>query len=145
MQKPPYEITSKILKLITSISEKIGEINANYINKPSPTLRKQNKIKTIHSSLKIEGNTLSEAQITALLENKKVIGPKKDVTEVLNAISVYENLNNYKPNSEVSFLKAHKMLMKGLVQKPGTYRTESVGISKNNKVEQINHKHLYCI
>lgn len=137
MQKPPYEITSKILKLITSISEKIGEINANYINKPSPTLRKQNRIKTIHSSLQIEGNTLTEAQITALLENKKVIGPKKDVAEVLNAISVYENLKNYKPNSEASFLKAHKTLMKGLVQKPGTHRTESVGIAKNNKVEHI--------
>ncbi len=137
MQKPPYTITSKILKLITSISEKIGAINANYINKPSPTLRKQNKIKTIHSSLKIEGNTLSEAQITALLENKKVVGPKKDVEEVLNAIAVYNNLEHYKPNSEVSFLKAHKQLMKGLVNKPGTYRTESVGIAKNNTIEHI--------
>ncbi|AUC83261.1 Fic family protein [Lacinutrix sp. Bg11-31] len=137
MQKPPYTITSKILKLITSISEKIGAINANYINKPSPTLRKQNKIRTIHSSLKIEGNTLSEIQITALLENKKVVGPKKDVEEVLNAIAVYNNLAHYKPNSEVSFLKAHKQLMKGLVSKAGTYRTESVGIAKNNTIEHI--------
>ena len=54
---PPYEITPEILKLITSISEKIGEINATYLNKPSPKLRKQNRIKTIHSSLKIEGNS----------------------------------------------------------------------------------------
>ena len=61
------------LKLISSISEKIGETNANYLNKPSTTLRKQNRIKTIHSSLKIEGNTLTEEQITALLENKRVI------------------------------------------------------------------------
>ena len=137
MQKPPYEITSKSLKLIASISEKIGAINANYINKPSPTLRKQNKIRTIHSSLKIEGNTLSEIQITALLENKKVVGPKKDVEEVLNAIAVYNTLEHYKPNSEVSFLKAHKRLMKGLVNKPGTYRTESVGITKNNTIEHI--------
>jgi len=58
--KPPYEISPAILNHITSISEKIGEINANYLNRPSPQLRKQNKIKTIHSSLKIEGNTLSE-------------------------------------------------------------------------------------
>jgi Fic family protein len=63
--KPPYEITSSILKLITSISEKVGEVNANLLNKPSPKLRKQNRIKTIHSSLKIEGNTLTEEQITA--------------------------------------------------------------------------------
>ena len=137
MQKPPYEITSKILKLISSISEKIGAINSNYINKPSPTLRRQNKVKTIHSSLKIEGNTLSESQITALLENKKVVGPKKDVLEVLNAISVYDSLDKFKPNSEASFIKAHTVLMNGLVTKPGTYRTESVGIAKNNKVEHI--------
>ncbi|WP_452220227.1 Fic family protein [Lacinutrix salivirga] len=137
MQKPPYEITSKILRLISSISEKIGTINANYINKPSPTLRKQNRIKTIHSSLKIEGNTLTEAQITALLENKKVVGPKKDVLEVLNAISVYNNLDNYKPNNEKSFLKAHTGLMDGLIHKPGTYRTESVGIAKNDIVAHI--------
>ena len=97
--KPPYEITSSILQLITSISEKLGEVNANLLNKPSPKLRKQNRIKTIHSSLKIEGNTLSEEQITALLENKKVIGPKKDVLEVLNAIKIYENLKGYDPSN----------------------------------------------
>ena len=90
--EPPYEITPAILNYITSISEKIGEINANYLNRPSPQLRKQNKIKTIHSSLKIEGNTLSEEQITALIENKRVIGPQKDVKEVLNAITIYDNL-----------------------------------------------------
>ena len=58
--KPPYDIRPTILKLITSISEKIGEINASLLDKPSPKLRKQNKIKTIHNSLKIEGNTLTE-------------------------------------------------------------------------------------
>ena len=94
---PPYDITPKILKLITSISEKLGEVNANYLNKPSPQLRKQNRIKTIHSSLKIEGNTLTEEQITALLNKKRVIGPKKDVQEVINAIDVYNNIKNYNP------------------------------------------------
>ncbi|SCY99597.1 hypothetical protein SAMN02927903_03294, partial [Flavobacterium caeni] len=86
--KPPYDLNQNILELITAISEMIGEVNANYLNKQSPTLRKQNKIKTIHSSLQIEGNTLSEEQITALIENKKVIGPEKDIIEVLNAIKV---------------------------------------------------------
>ncbi len=135
--KPPYEITSSILKLITSISEKIGEVNANLLNKPSPKLRKQNRIKTIHSSLRIEGNTLTEEQITALLENKRVIGPKKDVVEVLNAIEIYENLDIYKPSNEKSFLKAHKSLMKGLVEDAGTYRKQSVGIVKGTKVEHV--------
>lgn len=135
--KPPYEITPKILKLITSISEKIGEVNANFLNKPSPKLRKQNRIKTIHSSLKIEGNTLTEEQITALLENKRVIGPKKDVAEVLNAIEIYEHLEQYNPSNEKSFWKAHQNLMKGLINDAGKYRRQSVGIVKGSKVEHL--------
>ena len=83
--KPPYEITSKILKSITSISQKTGEVNAKYLVKQNPKLRKQNQIKTIHSSLRIEGNTLSVDQITAIIENKRVVGPEKDIKEVLNA------------------------------------------------------------
>lgn len=82
--KPPYNITPNILKLISTISEKIGEVNAKFLVKTNPTLRKQNQIKTIHSSLNIEGNSLSEEQITAIIENKKVIGPKKDIREVLH-------------------------------------------------------------
>jgi len=135
--KPPYEITQTILKLITSISEKIGEVNANYLNKQSPTLRKQNKIKTIHSSLQIEGNTLSQEQITALIENKRVIGPEKDVTEVLNAIKVYENLESFKATDEKSFLNAHQIMMKGLIANPGKYRNKSVGIVKGLEVAHV--------
>ncbi|MBO0590489.1 Fic family protein [Cellulophaga sp. E16_2] len=135
--KPPYNITPKILKLISIISEKLGEINANFLDKPSPTLRKQNKIKTIHSSLKIEGNTLTEEQITALLENKRVIGPQKDIQEVLNAIKVYEKLDSYQSTNGKSFLKAHKKLMSGLIEKPGEYRKQGVGIVKGSKVEHL--------
>lgn len=135
--KPPYDITPKILKLICSISEKIGEVNANYLTRQSPQLRKQNRIKTIHSSLKIEGNTLTEEQITALVENKKVIGPKKDVLEVLNAIQVYEKLDRYKFASDKSFLKAHFELMNGLIESAGKYRTQGVGIVKGTIVEHI--------
>lgn len=137
IMKPPYDITPKILSYITSISEKIGEVNANFLNKPSPQLRKQNKIKTIHSSLKIEGNTLTEEQITALLENKRVIGPKKDVVEVINAIEIYENLNEYNPLDEKSFLKAHKNLMNSLIENSGRYRNQGVGIVKGSKVEHL--------
>jgi len=135
--KPPYEITPNILKLISSISEKIGEINANYLNKPSTTLRKQNRIKTIHSSLKIEGNTLTEEQITALLENKRVIGPQKDIKEVLNAIEIYENLEKFNPYNEKSFLEAHSSLMNNLVENAGKYRKQGVGIVKGSKVEHF--------
>ena len=135
--KPSYDITKKILKLISSISEKIGEVNANYLSKQSPQLRKQNRIKTIHSSLQIEGNTLSEEQITALIENKKVIGPEKDVLEVLNAIKVYEKLEEFKFSSDKSFLKAHFQLMNGLIESAGKYRKQGVGIVKGTKVEHI--------
>ena len=135
--KPPYEITSQILKLVSSISEKIGEVNAKYLVKSNPTLRKQNRIKTIHSSLSIEGNTLSEQQITAILENKRVVGPQKDIIEVLNALEVYKNLDDLKYNTEKDFLKAHKMLMSDLIENAGKYRTKGVGIVKGSIVEHI--------
>ena len=135
--RPPYDITSKILKLISSISEKIGEVNANYLSKQSPQLRKQNRIKTIQSSLQIEGNTLTEEQITALIENKRVIGPKKDVLEVLNALKVYDELKTYKYYSEKDFLKAHSSLMNGLILNAGKYRNQSVGIVKGKDIEHV--------
>ena len=135
--KPPYDITPQILKLIRSISEKIGEVNANYLSKQTPQLRKQNRIKTIHASLQIEGNALSESQITALIENKRVIGPEKDVVEVLNAIKVYEKLARFKCDSDKSFLNAHAMLMSGLLESAGKYRKQGVGIVKGNKVKHI--------
>lgn len=135
--KPPYDITAEILKYITSISEKIGEVNAKFLIKTNPILRKQNKIKTIHSSLSIEGNTLTEEQITAILENKRVVGPEKDILEVLNALEVYKNINKLKPEREKDFLKAHKLLLQKLIKEPGKYRNQSVGIVKGSKVEHI--------
>ncbi len=111
--KPPYELTTEIFQLVAKISEKLGESKAHLLDKPSPKLRKQNKIKTIHSSLGIEGNTLSEEQITALIENKRVLGPEKDIREVLNAINVYDNLDKYDPNSIKDFLQAHQILWIG--------------------------------
>ncbi len=135
--KPPYDITPRVLKLISSISEKIGEVNARYLSKQSPQLRKRNRIKTIQSSLQIEGNTLTIEQITALIENKRVVGPKKDITEVQNAIQVYDELISYKPHFEKSFLKAHAALMKGLLDPVGKYRNQSVGIVKGEKLEHV--------
>jgi hypothetical protein len=135
--KPPYDITPKILKLITSISEQLGAVNSNYLNIPSPHLRKQNRIKTIHSSLQIEGNTLTEEQITALIDQKRVIGPEKDILEVLNAIQLYEKIKTFKFESNKSFLSAHLLLMKGLVVNPGRYRNQGVGIVKGTEVEHF--------
>lgn len=135
--KPPYDITTKILRLISSISAKIGEISANFIDRPSPQLRKQNKIKTIHSSLSIEGNTLTQEQVTAIIDNKNVIGPEKDIIEVLNAIKVYESLTTFNPLSSKSFLSAHKFLMNKLIENPGKYRSQGVGIFQGAKATHI--------
>ena len=126
--KPPYKITGKILKLVASISEKIGEVNSAHLSKPPTELRKKNRIKTIHSSLEIEGNTLTIEQITAIVENKRVIGSKKDILEVKNAIAVYDCLNEFSPFDFESFCDAHGLLMRGLIESAGKLRNESVGI-----------------
>ena len=135
--KPPYHISKEILKLVVKISVKLGEINATHLYKPPTELRKKNRIKTIQSSLEIEGNTLSEEQITALLENKRVMAPQKDIVEVQNAIKVYGQLQQFNPNSLKDLEKAHASLMKGLIQDAGKLRTKNVGIVKGAKVEHI--------
>lgn len=135
--KPPYKVTSFILSKVSSISEKLGEVNANYLSKPSTQLRKQNKIKTIHASLSIEGNTLTQEQVTALVENKRVIGPKKDIQEVLNAIKVYDQISSFNPYSRDSFLSAHQILMDGLVDTPGRFRNQSIGIVHGKEIAHV--------
>lgn len=135
--KPPYQISHLILLRTASISEKIGVIKSYFLEKPSPSLRKQNKIKTIHSSLKIEGNTLTREQITAIIENKRVIGSQKEINEVLNAVKVYGQLNVFDPYSSKSFLSAHKLLMDGLIENPGKYRNQNVGIFQGSRVAHI--------
>lgn len=135
--KPPYQITDTILKLVASISERLGEINAVHLHKPPIELRKKNRIKTIQSSLEIEGNTLTEEQITEILENKRVIAPKKDIVEVKNAIKLYKPLKNYNPNKLTDLEKAHAILMKGLIENAGKLRTKNVGIVKGSKVQHI--------
>ena len=135
--KPPYKITGKILKLVAAISEKIGEVNSAHISKPPTELRKKNRIKTIHSSLEIEGNTLTLEQITAIVENKNVVGPKRDILEVKNAIAVYDYLDKLNPFSFDSFCEAHGILMNGLVESAGKLRGKSVGIVKGSEVAHI--------
>ncbi len=134
--KPPYEITKKILNLIAIISEKIGEVNSVHLHKLPTELRKKNRVKTIQSSLEIEGNTLTIEQITAIIENKRIVGPKKDIIEVKNAISVYDKIDELKPYSMSSFCKAHAILMDGL-ESPGRLRSKSVGIVKGSKIAHI--------
>lgn len=135
--KPPYTINSSIIQLIADIAQKIGAINSTLLIKEAPTLRKRNRIRTIQASLAIEGNTLTVDQITALIENKRVLGPNKDIQEVTNAIEVYNQLHQLKPNIEISFLWAHKILMKGLIPQPGQYRKTGVGIVKGAQLTHL--------
>ncbi len=135
--KPPYKITAKVISLVALISEKIGAINAAHLNQPPTALRKKNRIKTIQSSLEIEGNTLSLKQITSILENKRVIGSKNEILEVKNAIKVYNQIDKLNPYSLNSFCKAHFLLMDGLIASAGKLRSTSVGIMKGSEVAHI--------
>ena len=132
-----YEGTSLIINLSTEIGRLLGVIDATHLRKPQTELRKKNKVKTIRASLAIEGNTLSEDQITAIIENKRVIGPSKDIKEVENAIQAYDNLSNFDAFSKESYLEAHRLLMSGLVEKPGQFRTGSVGVIQGDRIAHM--------
>lgn len=137
IMKPPYKITPLVLSKIASISEKVGEVKTAYLLQPPTELRKRNRIKTIQSSLEIEGNTMTEEQITALINNKRVLAPEKDILEVRNAIITYEQLDVFKPYNLNSLLKAHKLLMHGLVDNAGKLRGKGVGIVKGNETIHV--------
>lgn len=131
---PPYDLNKKILKLVIEISKQIGALEGYTIPKATPMLRKQNKIKTIQASLEIEGNYFDTELVTAVLEGKRVVGARKELLEVQNAIKVYEEIVNLKPNTVKSFLKAHKILMHGLIDNAGRFRDKGVGVFAGDKI-----------
>jgi Fic family protein len=135
--KPPFTITPKILNLVGSISQLLGKIESLTISLPNPKLRKENRIKTIKSTLAIEGNTFDEEAITAILEDRKVRGNKREIIEVKNAISLYEAIDQFKSDSMKSFLKAHSVLMRDLISSPGQFRSKNVGILKGKIVKHV--------
>lgn len=135
--KPPYEITSEILKLTSSISEKIGEVKSAKLTKPPTELRKRNRIKSIQSSLEIEGNTLTVEQITDLINNKRVLAPQKDIIEVKNAIELYSKLNEFNAYEIDSLCRAHGILMNTLIENAGQFRRTAVGIMKGNNITHV--------
>lgn len=134
MYTPPFEITSEIIELISNISEKIGEINSLQDSPYHIKLRKENRIKTIHSSLAIENNSLSLEQITAIINGKRVLGNPNEIKEVKNSIQAYDLLLSLNPYKEKDLLKAHKFMMQDLVERNGKYRTDGVGIFNGEKV-----------
>jgi Fic family protein len=132
--KPPFNITSQIVNLCTDISRIVGQCEGLTLSPLAPQLRRHNRIRTIQSSLAIEGNILSESQVTDILENKRVIGPAKDILEVKNAVKAYDLMKTYDIYSLKSFLSAHKILMQGLIEDAGKIRSRNVGVVKGKEV-----------
>lgn len=135
--KPPFSLTPKILNLVAEISGILGNLETIKLVPPNPVLRRKNRIKTVKSTLAIEGNSLVEEQITAILEKKRVLGSKKEILEVQNAIALYEGMEKFKFDSLKDFLKAHLVLMKDLILKPGNFRDRNVGILMGTKVKHL--------
>lgn len=131
---PPFTISAGIVSLVARISEAVGRLAALEAAEKSLRLRRVNRIRTIQGSLAIEGNTLSEAQITAILEGKRVIAPPRDIQEVRNAIHAYDSLANWQPGQERDLLAAHAMLMAGILDTPGRYRSGGVGVMAAGQV-----------
>lgn len=137
MDKPPYRLTEKIFTLSSEIQRLLGRYEGIMILKPSVKLRRSSKIKTIQGSLEIEGNKLTEEQVTAILEGKQVLGPQKDILEVKNAIVLYDQAESFNVLSEKSFCKAHSVMMKGLVVKAGKWRTGNIGVVEGSNIKHI--------
>lgn len=126
--KPPFHMTDKMTSLIAEISEQVGRITVLQEGTISPHLRRENRIRTIHSSLAIEHNSLSLEQVTAILDGKRVLGNPNEIKEVQNAYEAYELMLRLNPASVDDLLKAHKLMMNGLVSENGRFRSGGVGV-----------------
>ncbi|MGB3918613.1 Fic family protein [Thiothrix litoralis] len=132
--QPPFTITNDVLTLVADISERLGQLKQWYEQERDLRLRRINRIRTIAGSLAIEGNTLTEAQITALLDGKLVIAPPRDIQEAKNALEAYEQMPHWNAKQEADLLAAHKTLMLGLIDSAGMYRNGGVGVFAGKQV-----------
>ena len=128
MKNPPFEITNTIIDLVAEIAELMGKLTSIHQLSANPTLRRANRIRTIHGSLAIEQNTLSLEQVTAVLNGKRVIAPPKDIAEVKNAYEIYEMMDSLNPYSVDDLLNAHAVMTKGLTEESGCFRSGPVGV-----------------
>lgn len=137
MYRPPFTVSSKAINLIAKISSQIERYAIKMEQGDTLRLRKVNRIKTIHSSLAIEGNKLSEGEVRAILEGKKVVAPLKEIQEVRNAIKTYELYPELNPFSVQDLLLAHGTMMAGLVDEVGMFRSGGVGVFDGDKAIHI--------
>ena len=126
--KPPFTITNGILSYVSSISEKIGRITATGNLEAKPHLRKNNRIKSIHSSLKIEANSLSLGQVRDVINGKIVLGEQKEIQEVKNAYAAYEQFGEIQPYSIKSLKQFHGIMTKYVVEESGNFRRGEEGV-----------------
>lgn len=125
---PPFRITNDILSYVASISEKIGKISAIGNLESKPQLRRNNRIKSIHSSLKIEANSLSLGQVRDVINGKMVLGEQKEIQEVKNAYAAYEQLNSIDPYRMESLKELHGVMTKYVVEESGEFRIGEEGV-----------------
>lgn len=127
-KKPPFEITNAMIDHVAEIAELVGRLTSTNQLSTNPTLRRTNRIRTIHGSLAIEQNTLTLEQVTAVLNGKQVLAPPKDIAEVKNAYEIYERLDELDPYSVDDLMTAHGIMTRGLVDESGMFRTRPVGV-----------------
>lgn len=126
---PPFEITDHIINKTAEIAEAVGKISVTANIDKTPVLRRKNRILTIQGSLAIEQNSLTVEQVTAVLNGKTVIAPPKDIEEVKNAYDIYENMEILSPYSCEDLLKAHSVMMRGLINECGVFRSHPIGVA----------------
>lgn len=134
MYKPPFSITATMLNRTISITEKINKISFYDSLEKMPILRRNNKIKSIHSSLEIEANSLSLNQVRDVISGHIVIGQQKEIQEVKNAYNAYEMIGQFNGYSEKDLLKAHGVLTYLIEKESGTYRNHAEGVRDGDKV-----------
>ena len=128
MYIPPFTVSAEAINLIAEISGQIERYAIRLEQEDGLRLRKANRIKTIHSSLAIEGNTLSEDEVRDIIDGKNVVAPIKQIQEVKNAIATYELYPKLNPFSVKDLLKAHGVMMQALVDDAGKFRRSGVGV-----------------
>jgi len=133
----PFRVTPKVLVLVAEIERRVGRAEGLELQAPQPLLRKRSRVKTVAASTAIEGNTLSEEQVTAVLEGKRVVGDPRELLEVTNANAAYEAAAGWRPERLRDLLAAHRLLMKGLIQPAGRLRARTVGVMQGSKVAHL--------
>lgn len=131
--EPPYTITNDMLSYVASISEKLGRISMSSNMQSKPHLRKNNRIKSIHSSLKIEANSLSLGQVRDVIAGRNVVGEQKEIQEVKNAYAAYERLSEINPYSIKELKKLHGIMTKYVVEESGMFRRGEEGVFQGDE------------